>query len=78
MMTSPLEFKPISRWPMKKESCHGSLRHLRRGFVTCDAKLTLNGPLALFDPLLGLAFRTIGDRAAVGLRRVFSGQAVDR
>jgi hypothetical protein len=37
--------------------------------VTYDAKLTLNGPLGLLDPLLRLAFRPIGDRAAAGLRR---------
>lgn len=40
--------------------------------VTYDAKLTLNGPLGLFDPLLRLAFGFIGDRAADGLRRVLS------
>lgn len=38
--------------------------------VTYDARLTLNGPLALLDPVLRLAFRRIGDRAAAGLRRV--------
>jgi len=43
--------------------------------VTYDAKLTINGPLALFDPLLRLAFRRIGDRAAAGLKRVLSGEA---
>lgn len=35
--------------------------------VTYDADLTLNGPLRLGDPLLGLAFKRIGDRAAEGL-----------
>lgn len=40
--------------------------------VTYDAKLTLNGPLSLFDPLLRLAFRRIGDRAAAGLKRVLA------
>jgi carbon monoxide dehydrogenase subunit G len=43
--------------------------------VTYDAKLTLNGPLGLFDPLLRLAFRRIGDRAAAGLKRMLSGKA---
>jgi len=43
--------------------------------VAYDAKLTLNGPLRLFDPLLGVAFRRIGDRAAAGLRRVLLGKA---
>jgi carbon monoxide dehydrogenase subunit G len=37
--------------------------------VTYDARLDLRGPLRLFDPLLGLAFGRIGDRAAAGLRR---------
>ena len=36
--------------------------------MTYDADLRLKGPLGrLMDPLLGLAFRRIGDRAAVGL-----------
>lgn len=38
--------------------------------VTYDAKLTMNGPLRIFDPLLHRAFRIIGDRGAAGLRRV--------
>jgi carbon monoxide dehydrogenase subunit G len=38
--------------------------------VTYDAKLSLNGALKLFDPVLGLAFQRLGDRAAAGLRRV--------
>ncbi len=46
--------------------------------VTYDAKLTLRAPFALFDPLLRLAFRHIGDRAAAGLKRVLSGPAVVR
>lgn len=37
--------------------------------VTYDARLSLNGPLALLDPLLDRAFRRIGDRAATGLAR---------
>ena len=37
--------------------------------VTYDAVLTLNGPLRVLDPLLGIAFRRIGDRADVGLRQ---------
>ncbi len=43
--------------------------------VTYDATLTLNGRLGLFDPLLRVAFRRIGDRAAAGLKRVLSGKA---
>ncbi|MCB9373539.1 MAG: SRPBCC family protein [Microthrixaceae bacterium] len=44
--------------------------------VTYDADLALNGPLALFDPVLRLAFGRIGDRAAAGLRRALDGEAV--
>lgn len=35
--------------------------------VTYDADLTLNGLLRIGDPLLGLAFKRIGDKAAAGL-----------
>lgn len=34
-----------------------------------DADLRLKGLLAVFDPLLRLAFNRMGDRAAAGLRR---------
>ena len=44
--------------------------------VTYDALLELNGVLRFADPLLGLAFGHIGDRAAAGLRRVLSGEDV--
>lgn len=37
--------------------------------VTYDADLRLRGFLRVFDPLLGLAFSRIGDRARDGLRR---------
>ncbi|MEZ4266474.1 MAG: SRPBCC family protein [Myxococcota bacterium] len=43
--------------------------------VTYDAVLTLNGPLRVFDSLLDAAFQRIGDRAAVGLRRVLGAPA---
>ena len=36
--------------------------------VTYDARLQLRGPLGLLDPLLGLAFKRLGDNAADGLR----------
>ncbi|MCX6389758.1 MAG: SRPBCC family protein [Solirubrobacterales bacterium] len=35
--------------------------------LTYDADLTLKGPLRLLDPLLGLAFGRIADRALAGL-----------
>jgi hypothetical protein len=34
-----------------------------------EANVQLKGPLRLFDPLLGLAFKSLGDNAAAGLRR---------
>ena len=42
--------------------------------VTYDAKLTLNGLAGLADPILGLSFGRIGDRATVGLIRVLDGE----
>jgi carbon monoxide dehydrogenase subunit G len=44
--------------------------------VTYEADLTLNGVLALADPLLGLAFKRIGDRAAAGLVKALGGERV--
>ena len=46
--------------------------------VTYDATLTLNGVLRLFDPVLALTFRRIGDRAAAGLERALQGERVGR
>jgi len=40
--------------------------------VTYDAVLTLNGVLGVMDPLLGIAFKRIGDRAAAGLTRALT------
>ena len=36
--------------------------------ITYDARLELKGLLALADPILGLLFRGIGDKAVAGLR----------
>jgi len=36
--------------------------------VSYDAELSLKGPLRLFDPLLAIAFRRVGDRALDGMR----------
>ena len=44
--------------------------------VRYEAVLELNGVLRVVDPLLGLAFGRIGDRAAAGLRRVLAGEDV--
>ena len=43
--------------------------------VTYDATLRLNGPLGVFDPVLRLVFRRIGDRAAAGLCKALEGTA---
>lgn len=42
--------------------------------VTYDARLTLNGPLSLFDRVLQRAFRTIGERGAAGLTAALEGE----
>jgi hypothetical protein len=44
--------------------------------VTYDAVLKLKGLLGLSDPLLGLSFKQIGDRAAVGLIETLAGERV--
>ncbi len=44
--------------------------------VTYDADLVLTGLLALGNPILGLVFNRIGDRAAAGLRSALEGTAV--
>jgi len=42
--------------------------------VTYDAVLKLKGVLALADPLLGLSFKRIGDRAGAGLVAALEGE----
>ena len=44
--------------------------------VTYDAVLKLKGLLGLADPLLGLSFQQIGDRAADGMLTALSGERV--
>jgi hypothetical protein len=47
--------------------------------VSYEAELTLKGPLRVLDPLLGLAFNRVGDRAAAGLRaKLTSAKAASR
>ena len=36
--------------------------------ITYDTRITLRGPLKVFDKLLDKRFRTVGERAAAGLR----------
>ena len=44
--------------------------------VTYDAEVTLNGPLGLADPLLGVGFKRVGDRATEGLITALDGERV--
>jgi carbon monoxide dehydrogenase subunit G len=44
--------------------------------VTYDAVLKLKGVFGLADPLLGLSFNQIGDRAAAGLATALAGERV--
>jgi carbon monoxide dehydrogenase subunit G len=44
--------------------------------VAYDAELKLKGLLGLSDPLLGLMFNQIGDRAAAGLVEALAGERV--
>lgn len=44
--------------------------------VYYDATLELNGPLRLADPLLGLMFNRIGDKAAGGMVKALEGTKV--
>ena len=46
--------------------------------VTYDADLALKGPLRIADPLLGLAFERVGDRALEGLRATLGTRAPTR
>ena len=46
--------------------------------VTYDATLDLNGLLGLADPLLGLVFGRIGDKAAAGMAEALEGSIADR
>jgi carbon monoxide dehydrogenase subunit G len=43
--------------------------------ITYDADLSLKGPLRIADPLLGLAFNRVGDRALSGLRATLARKA---
>ena len=45
--------------------------------VTYDADLALKGPLRIADPLLGLVFNRVGDRALVGLKNRLAPAHVD-
>ena len=42
--------------------------------MTYDAELLLNGVLGLANPMLGLVFNRIGDRAAAGLSKALGAE----
>jgi len=44
--------------------------------VFYDAELTLNGLLGMADPVLGLAFSRIGDKAAAGMAAALDGTKI--
>ena len=44
--------------------------------VTYDAELTLNGALRFADPVLGVAFKRIGDKAAAGMITALDGEEI--
>lgn len=46
--------------------------------VGYHAELLLNGPLSIFDKLLGKGFQGPGDKAAAGLERVLDGTVIKR
>ena len=46
--------------------------------VGYHAEVTLNGPLSIFDKLLGKGFEGTGDKAAAGLERVLDGTVVQK
>ncbi len=46
--------------------------------VGYHAELLLNGPLSIFDTLLGKGFQGPGDKAAAGLERVLDGTVIAR
>ena len=41
--------------------------------ISYDAELTLKGPRRIADPLLGIAFKRVGDRALAGMREALAG-----
>ncbi len=45
--------------------------------VLYDATLELNGPLKIVDPILGLFFRRIGDKAAAGMQKALDGERIE-
>ncbi|MBT8249727.1 MAG: SRPBCC family protein, partial [Acidimicrobiia bacterium] len=45
--------------------------------VLYDATLELNGPLRIADPILGLFFKRIGDKAAGGMQNILEGERIE-
>jgi carbon monoxide dehydrogenase subunit G len=61
----------ISKDRITFEVADGSTR------VTYDADLALKGPLRIADPLLGLVFNRVGDRALAGLKNRLAPAQID-
>lgn len=74
------EFEPPRRLVLRAENATSVSEdtvevepHGEGSVLTYDARVKLKGAARLFDPLLGLAFRRLGDNAAAGLRRELGG-----
>lgn len=74
------EFEPPRRLVLRAENATSVSEdtvevepHGEGSALTYDARVNLKGPARLLDPLLGLAFRRLGDNAAAGLRRELGG-----
>lgn len=71
-----VEFEPPRRLVLRAENATSISEDTvevepqgRGSRLTYDARVRLKGAARLLDPLLGLAFRRLGDNAAAGLRR---------
>ena len=78
-----IEFAPARRVVAEAESTtlrsHDAIEVSSRdsgSAVTYDATVELKGPLKLLDPLFGLWFKRIGDKAAVGMADALEGTKV--
>jgi len=74
------EFEPPRRLVLRAENATSVSEdtvevepHGEGSRLTYDARVKLKGAARLLDPLLGLAFRRLGDNAVAGLRRELGG-----
>jgi Polyketide cyclase / dehydrase and lipid transport len=75
-----VEFQPPRRLVLRAENAVSVSEdtvevepHGGGSVLTYDARVHLKGRARLLDPLLGLAFRRLGNNAAAGLRRELGG-----